>query len=583
MQFDDRLSTVLRHRAAGENAARVQFRQLLDLLGSWQSGPNDKILPAAWLRLGALSEVIPSPERVKMICETGERFRNPELVYHLSEDEPAVAAAALNNAVLTPEEWDALVPRLPVRARGFLRLRRDLAPSTLAVLETLGIHDRALPLPTAPEGLTQGAPLATAPIMAAAPIADSKIQSDAVRSDNGMAAADMPSNDPSPADPVAGDMTQADLDIAALVARIESFTRGRPRARKPDVESPHLPLAELQAESENKISGFAFKANSEGRIIWAERSAAPMVIGARLDGEAIRRSILLRQPIHASAMEMSGAADIRGSWIIDARPQFLHTGGQFSGYIGMFRRPPALINKPAAPTASQEIDRLRQVLHELRTPAGAIQGFAEIIQQQVFGPAPHEYRALAATIASDGARILAGFEEIDRLARLEAGALVITEGVSDFSAIVTRLVEQLRPSLSGRAANFDYAPELVGSITMPKEECEAMIWRILATMASTISAGEKLNLKLIRLDDSACLDCDLPASLAGERDIFTASSRSSNAALSAGMFGAGVSLRLARAEARAIGGDLIRKGDVLKLVLPLLSGGFGQLDKQSVA
>ena len=34
MLFDDRLATVLRHRATGERAARTQFRQLLDLLGS---------------------------------------------------------------------------------------------------------------------------------------------------------------------------------------------------------------------------------------------------------------------------------------------------------------------------------------------------------------------------------------------------------------------------------------------------------------------------------------------------------------------------------------------------------------------
>jgi hypothetical protein len=33
MHFDDRLATVLRHRAAGERAAKTQFRQLLDLLG----------------------------------------------------------------------------------------------------------------------------------------------------------------------------------------------------------------------------------------------------------------------------------------------------------------------------------------------------------------------------------------------------------------------------------------------------------------------------------------------------------------------------------------------------------------------
>jgi len=40
MLFDDRLATVLRSGAAGERAARTQFRQLLDLLGS--IAPTDR-------------------------------------------------------------------------------------------------------------------------------------------------------------------------------------------------------------------------------------------------------------------------------------------------------------------------------------------------------------------------------------------------------------------------------------------------------------------------------------------------------------------------------------------------------------
>ena len=56
MHFDDRLATVLRHRAAGEAAARTQFRQLLDLLGAHREGRDASLRAAAWLRLGALGE-----------------------------------------------------------------------------------------------------------------------------------------------------------------------------------------------------------------------------------------------------------------------------------------------------------------------------------------------------------------------------------------------------------------------------------------------------------------------------------------------------------------------------------------------
>ena len=151
MFFDDRLATVLRHRAAGENAARTQFRQLLDLLGNRKYGRDESLVAAAWLRLGALGEIIPAADRARMVGEAGWRFRSPELAAHLAEDEPDVAAAALSRADLTEEDWEALIPRLPIRARGFLRLRRDLPQKAEAILDRLGVSDRGLPQPAAAE------------------------------------------------------------------------------------------------------------------------------------------------------------------------------------------------------------------------------------------------------------------------------------------------------------------------------------------------------------------------------------------------------------------------------------------------
>ena len=108
MFFDDRLATVLRHRATSERGARTQFRQLLDLLGSTKYGRDESLLAAAWLRLGALGEQIPAAERAAMIRERGWRFRNPQLAEHLAEDEPEVVSAALSRADLRADEWTAL-------------------------------------------------------------------------------------------------------------------------------------------------------------------------------------------------------------------------------------------------------------------------------------------------------------------------------------------------------------------------------------------------------------------------------------------------------------------------------------------
>ena len=80
---------------------------------------------------------------------------------------------------------------------------------------------------------------------------------------------------------------------------------------------------------------------------------------------------------------------------------------------------------------------------------------------------------------------------------------------------------------------------------------------------------------LIILPEMFCvgftLDVDLPAALAGNGDPFAASAPAHSRAISAGMFGSGFALRLARAEAEAIGGTLVQDEDRLRLVLPVLT------------
>ncbi|MEC7889617.1 MAG: sensor histidine kinase, partial [Pseudomonadota bacterium] len=149
MHFDDRLATVLRHRAASARAAKTQFRQLLDLLGERPQAGDPALKAAAYLRLISLAEMIPTPERAAIVGENGWRFRNPELVRWFGEAHPSIAGAALYRAQLTGEEWAELIPRLPIRARGFLRHRRDLPDGAVRVLDRLGVSDRALPQPIA--------------------------------------------------------------------------------------------------------------------------------------------------------------------------------------------------------------------------------------------------------------------------------------------------------------------------------------------------------------------------------------------------------------------------------------------------
>jgi signal transduction histidine kinase len=534
MHFDDRLATVLRHRAAGERAAKTQFRQLLDLLGNRRSARDESMLAAAWLRLAALGEAIAPADRAAMIREPGLRFRNPELALHLAEDEPEVAAAALAVAQLSADDWEALIPRLPVRARGFLRLRRDMPVATQDLLERLGIRDRGLPSPEVADD---------EPVVGRAPLR------------------------PIPANDLAESDEDADSEIGALVRRIETFRKTR--AARPAEEAPQLPLDERPQAARPRSEGFAFTADGEGRIDWADAGVAPMVVGAIIP-EAAQASRRHFQPLRALAVDWEGAPAVAGEWVIDAAPRFSDAGGRFLGYAGRFRRPPPPRAAPDA--AAGNANRMRQLLHELKTPVNAIQGFAEVIQQQLFGPTPHDYRALAATIAGDAARMLAGFDELDRLAKLESGALALDEGSADFARVIGGLATQLDEVLRSRGASFVLAGDAASCrVNLSGHEAEALGGRLLATITGATAAGDDVKLRIDCETGPLRLTCTLPASLAAQDDVFAAESRAGGGAVSAGMFGAGFALRLARAEARAAGGDLVRDDANLLLTLPRLT------------
>jgi signal transduction histidine kinase len=542
MLFDDRLATVLRHAAQSEPGARTQYRQLLDLLGSLPADAASELVEAAYERLGELAVGLPQTVQSAILRAPGLRLRNRPLVAWLARGEPQAAAAAMATAQLSESDWLHLIPRLPMTARGFLRHRRDLPFSARQVLERLGVRDLVLPEPERPAALF-AAPAEPRPR----------------REENAEVEA------------------EAEAGIGALVRRIEAFQR----ARREGGTAPRLPLEEtrpLDAELARHGRAFDFATDVEGVVSWADPAMAPLVVGLQLGPTrpgavamldvAGAQALSRRLPMRGVRTELVGPPEVAGEWRIDAAPAFTATG-HFAGYRGRMRRP-ATANPSLA--ADDTADRMRQLLHELRTPVNAIQGFAELIQQQMFGSAPNEYRALAAAVAVDAARVLAGFDEIDRLARLEVGALQLDEGECDMREVVVRTLRRLDGVLRPRSARIELLAE-GGPFIFGMAEADAMqlAWRLLATLAGALAPGEIVELVLSGDGERTILDADLPAALSANGDPFAASAPAQPRAISAGMFGTGFTLRLARAEAEAIGGTLAQEDDRLRLVLPALT------------
>lgn len=544
MHFDDRLATVLRSRGGGASMARIQYRQLLDLLGTMPVEAEGPQIDAACDRLGELAGVIPPSERSAMLREPGMRLRNIRLVSLLVASEPSLAAAAIETANLSEEEWIDLAPALPPAARSLVGQRGNIGPRAAALFRKLGMLPPGLPA------------------------------SPAVASEE----AAMP--EPARAD-----------DIGAIVQRIEDFRKTREPVGSDEAVKARIDTERALA----RLKAFDFATDAEGCIVWSDPGMAPMVVGLRLashdmTGPASARASLAlalrhRQPLRALRMELSGAPAITGRWQIDAAPCFEPGTGAYIGHAGRMRRQtePGIPSQSAA--ADSDADRMRQLLHELRTPVNAIQGFAEVIQQQLFGPAPHEYRALAANVAGDAARVLAGLEELERLARLESGRMTLEAEGCNLVDVLTGAVRQLRAFTEPRGGGFtlSLAEHAVLQVALGHADCERLIWRILATLAGAASPGESLKLRARKRDLSVQLTAALPQSLSALDDelLWQALAASGSKALSAGIFGAGFSLRLARAEAAGAGGELRRKDKRLKLTLPGLTAGEpGHSEKQ---
>lgn len=559
MHFDDRLGTVLRLRADGPALRRIQFRQLLDLLGTLPAETHGDQVESAYSRLTDLAATIPTSERAALVGDHGLRLRSPRLVAALAASDSPVARTAVERAELDENQWLDLIPALPPAVRSHVRQRRDLGPLITAKLARLGVHDRALP-------------------PAAMPAAATPDQPPVVANDTAIAQAEAAPAQPGP------DTLNEGEGIGAIVRRIEAYRRAREVVdHAPIGDSPRLPLGEEHVlHVTGALRAFDFATDAAARIVWSDPGVAPMVTGLALGGlsapglgDALKR----RQPLRGLELALDGAPALAGPWQVDAAPWFDPLTGRHMGWRGRMRRPADLADgpPPLAPVQDSQADRIRQALHELRTPVNAIQGFAEVIQQQLFGPTPHEYRALAAAIAGDAARMLAAFEELERLAKLDSGAIELEPGATDLVNVVESTVTQLAAHTRQRGSGFALKCDGDGEalqVPLAQIEVERIVWRLLATLAGVAAPGEVLKLRLRQRHGLVRIDAALPATLAArsEQELFQASSGAIPQVIAAGVFGVGFALRLVAAEAKAAGGALLHKGERLRLTLPSLTG-----------
>ncbi|MHA6720428.1 sensor histidine kinase [Sphingomonas sp. RS6] len=535
MRFDDTLETVLAGDLRSAQGVQSAWRQIVDLIGRRRA-------PADQRAMAVLREIRPHvPRTVRAASAKALEFADPPppLVRLLALDDLPVAMPVLRSARMSATAWIELLPELEPAARNVLRNRRDLSPAVQRALESFGAADFVLPdgraLPAEP-----AAPAPSAPAVASAPLT-----------------------------PVAATSGAAGpFEVADVVARIESFWRDREAG------------VSRAAPPKKRASEFRFETDASGTIRWvAGVSRAPLIglsldlqgmpQGSRVDG--IAAGAFRRKASFANArMTIEGESDAAGDWLISAIPVFESANGRFSGYRGTARRP--RVDERAEPArAPIEVDALRQLVHELRTPTNAIAGFAEMIEAQMLGPVSDPYRERAAIVREQARELMGAIDDLDLAARIESAALSLAPG---------RVA--LRPMIAAIAGDLAQLSELRGSmIALPVHDLavsgdhravERLLARLMATLVSASTVGERIRVQLaLEGEQMVAITIDRPRALAdypGE-SVLGIDDEEEDVTL----LGTGFALRLARNLARELGGTLVIAPESLTLRLPAAASG----------
>jgi signal transduction histidine kinase len=553
VRFDDSLKTVLAADSSTAFGAQAMFRQLVDLLARGRVAADDETLG----RLRALRGQVPAD--VRAAAARGLALARPPvgLIEIFTEDEPAIASAALRSVRLPAADWVSLLPRLHPAGRAVLRRREDLDPVVVRALESFGSTDFALGYDAPPVvDRPVPPPVGPSPFIPVGTITDALPVVAAARR---AAASPPPAREPN------------GFKIAELVDRIATFQRdrGTPAA----VTAPPRP-----------VESFRFEAGSDGAIRWADATPRGAVVGlslataagpdAQVDG-VVTGAFRRRTGFTDARLSIGGESALAGEWRISAVPTFDAATGRFTGYRGGARRPRA-DESAVRGTGRGRSEGLRRLVHELRTPTNAIAGFSELIEAQLLGPVSEVYRERAGAIRTQAADLIAAIEDLDLAARIEGDALELRPGIVPVAPLLERVVSELQALAGLRGCAIVVAPiEETLAFACDDRAAERLLARLLATVVSASQSDELIVVSAVR-DNAAkrgTVTITRPQSLVGVSDTALLNLDAEREAELPGapLLGTGFALRLVRNLAFELGGQLSILADRLTLALPAAS------------
>ena len=537
MRFDDRLETTLRQADDEGIGLSAKWQQLVDILAQNPSDFDPAAVACGLQKVRQFMDVVPTTVREQCVRALSGRLCSAPLLLLLSGDVPAVAAAAVSGARLNDMEWADIVPHMSTRARGFLRNRKDIGTMTLRALRVWASADFVLSFDKTEAEVVVRAPQT--------------------------------------------------VQIRDIVERIEKLRLKR------EQHEPDEMLAEVAVEHvvsfAEPIDEIRFETDEYGTISWIEGAPAGAVVGVDIAEPAFDEgpgpdaygaaAFRQKMPLENARMRLCGAPAIAGDWRINAAPFFEPASGRFNGYRGILRRPNFAEVAHIPESGTNDAENIQQLLHELRTPLGAIIGFSEIIEQQLFGPVTEEYRVIAGNILHDAERLLSGFDDLSTAAKIETGTYVTEIGSTECDWLSLRLAERLQElsDVLHVTLNLVHAHP-VRPFALDNHVAERLFSRLLSAVIIGCEAGEILDGRFRTEPGLNAVNrfvLTLPKKLVDmdESELFGSGPGSLDDSQEAPLLGLGFSLRLVRSLARNVGGDLRFYNQALIVSLPAVNDG----------
>jgi signal transduction histidine kinase len=154
--------------------------------------------------------------------------------------------------------------------------------------------------------------------------------------------------------------------------------------------------------------------------------------------------------------------------------------------------------------------------HELRTPLNTVAGFAEILDNQYFGPLNSSQREYAAGILDSAHQLTALIDNITDLASLEANYLELECGPVDIAMLLHTLVQLTRERAQSRGLELEVSyPPQIGSIVADERRLKQALFNLVSNAIKFTPPGGSVHISARQDQGEICLSvCETPAGFA---------------------------------------------------------------------